>query len=34
MTNEEQLCAAREFAHRVIQTSWDGTDVCGGDIQE
>lgn len=34
MTEREQLNAAREFAFRVIQASWDATDVNGGDIQD
>lgn len=34
MTKDEQLNAAREFAHRVIQAMWDGGDVDGGDIQD
>lgn len=34
-TDKEQLDAAREFARRVLQASWDGSgDVSGGDIQD
>lgn len=34
MTDKQKLDAAREFAHRVIQASWNDTDVSGGDIQD
>ena len=35
MTEKEQLDAAREFARRVLQSTWDGAgDVDGGDVQK
>jgi hypothetical protein len=34
MNRKEQLDAAREFARRIIQASWDGSSVDGGEVQE
>lgn len=34
MTKAEKFAAARKFAHRVIQASWDSTEVDTSDIQD